>query len=309
MNGLKHNKYYLRLAGIFCLSIVLLSANGQSLSTSIDRKDILIGEPITYKIRMDLPSPNDRVEFLLPDSLEHFEILQRVALDTTVRKDHYSELKIKFTSWDSGKWYLPAIPLQVSLGGSAKKGFLKTDPIEINVGHMPIDSTGLPRDIKSNIKVSLVSFNWWYLIPALILALQLFIIIRGLLSKDKKAKPVFDASESPYKEAVNALNKLNPAGLNHPQEVKKYYSALADIFKRFLSRTENKNYLPRTTGEVLMALKDRKESDGTVSTASEVLRKADAVKFAKYMPGTTESVESKEKLINAITNITNQKTG
>lgn len=274
----------------------------QSISTTIDRREILIGEPILYKIKMTVPAPTDKVQFILPDSIDHFEILNRRVVDTTAKRENYSELTLKLTSWDSGKWYIPAIPLQITRGGG--NAFLKTEPIEINVGHMPIDSTGTPRDIKSVLKVPFTSFNYWLLLPLLILAIQLYIILPGLLKKKQQVeKPVFDSNLQPLEEAIDALKKLEPDALRTPAEIKSYHVNLTDIFRRYYSRIRRRNYLTNTTDEILMDIKAFKAGDGAISHISEVLRRSDAVKFAKYLPTREDNKASRDKLADALTQL------
>jgi hypothetical protein len=53
--------------------------NAQTISTTVDKKDILIGEQITYNINIDLPSADYKIDINIPDSLEHFDIIDKPA--------------------------------------------------------------------------------------------------------------------------------------------------------------------------------------------------------------------------------------
>ena len=50
--------------------------------------------------------------------------------------------------------------------------------------------------------------------------------------------------------------------------------------------------LNKTTGDILIGIKEHYQDPRLVSTLAEALRCADAVKFAKYIPAVSESDQS-----------------
>src|SRR6476620_9477348 len=119
--------------------------NAQTVTTRTDRNQILIGERMEYDLFVTLPS-TDRVFFDLPDSINHFDVLDKGVFDSTRDNGAYNlRRSIIFTSFDSGSWYIPSLPITIGSGNDAKR-FL-TDSVLVNVGYAPADSSGELRDI------------------------------------------------------------------------------------------------------------------------------------------------------------------
>lgn len=278
-----------------------LAAVGQSLSTTIDKKDILIGEPIHYQLKFIIPANGYKAQFVIPDSLSHFEIIETKSTDTAEGNTRTLLQKLKLTSWDSGKWYIPKIPVKVVPPGANAPYTAYTDEIEVNVGYMPIDSTGKPRDIKQVMDVKYVDNKWYYIAAAVLLALLIaYLIYRYFKNRKNKPKPIFESSLTPYDEALKEMDKLKTLQLNDPGEVKQFHSSLSDIFRRYFSRKQQKNYMTETTGEILLSMKSSGSSTETIATLAEALRYSDVVKFAKFLPPREGSLKSLENMKQAI---------
>ena len=278
----------------FCFLITALVAGitasyGQAMKTYIDRNRILIGEHIRFEIKVNLASSNYKVNFDIPDSIPHFDIIDQGKYDTTDADGVYTMRQtILFTSFDSGVWKFPAFPVTISAPGQGSKSFL-SDSVLIQVGYSPADSTGELRDIKPIMQVFVIDRTWlYYAAGALLLLILAYFIYRYFKNRKKKAPPVFNTKLTAYEEAVKALNQLGQSGT----EPKVYYSNLSDIFKRYYSRKTNLNLMPETTGDLLIRLKEHSRSADIVSTAAEVLRFGDAVKFAKFQPSENEKIQS-----------------
>jgi hypothetical protein len=123
--------------------------------------------------------------------------------------------------------------------------------------------------------------------------------------KNKVAAPPA-AKATPYEEALKELGNLRSYNLTLPPEIKIVHTRLSEILKRYLSRTEKGNYLNRTTGDILMLLRDRYPSEITITRAAATLRCGDAVKFAKYLPPVNESEECLQSAKEAIDEIHRQ---
>lgn len=295
----------------FFFAIALLMATvtqAQRISTSIDKQSILIGEPIKFSVRFYVPNTNYRVHFDVPDSIQHFDILSKNLLDTVDKKDIFAQLTINVTSWDSGKWYIPAIPVAVTAPGGSKPYFLKTDPVEITVGYQKDEDADTVRDIKSIIEVSFTDDKFWYWIAAAVLGLLLlaFILYRLLRKKKPAEKPILESNLSPIDEARKSLNELRQAPVQNASDIKAYHTKLADIFKRYYSRKAKVNFLTYTTGDLLVAMKKDNVATGAVQKSAEGLRFTDAVKFAKFLPGATENAAALENIASAVEDIEKQ---
>lgn len=278
---------------IYCCCFIILavitgtaSVYAQAMKTYIDRNRILIGEHIRFEIKVNLASSNYRVDFGIPDSIPHFDIIDQGKYDTTDGAGVYTMRQtLLFTSFDSGTWKFPSFPVTISSPDKGAKTIL-SDSLFIQVGYSPSDSTEALRDIKPIMNVFVVDRTWiYYAIGVLILLILAWIIFKYFKNRKKKAPPVFNTKLSAYDEAIKALKELQQSGA----EAKSYHSRLSDIFKRYYSRKTNLNLMSATTSDLLMGLQQHTRSQDIVSTAAEVLRVADAVKFAKFQPTENEN--------------------
>jgi hypothetical protein len=294
---------YLRrgfVAFVFILSHSLVFA--QAINTTVDKRDILIGEQITYNLSIDLPSADYKIDINIPDSLEHFDIIEKNAgvINNTNGKYAWQQ-KIIFTSFDSGSFVFPSFPFRINHLNTVSQN-LNTDSIRINVGYMPIDKEGNPRDIKTILEVEY--FNWlWVIIGAAVLSFLvfLFFLIR-YLRKNKRQLPALQ-NQNAFKEAMNALEQLRKANENATIPVKEYHTKLADVLKVYYSKASRQNVLNKTTEEILTKLKSNQLHAETALQTSEALQTGDATKFAKYHPTLTENELALNYLKNTIEEI------
>jgi len=300
---IKKKHWNLMRAGLtICFSFYLQFAFCQKVQTITDKKDILIGEQI--KLTLKAPLNGGLSKWItLPDSIPHFEIVKVAKPDTVNFKDDSRAIEqtIIFTSFDSGRWVFPALP--VELGGAAglASQIVNTDSFYVNVSYAPADSTNQLRDIKPIMKVSVLDLFWVYIAGgALLLLLVIFLLYRYFKKKKQDAPATPVSKLSPFEEAVAALKNLSKFNLQDAAEIKLYHIKLADIFKNYLGRKQGKNLFNKTAGELLVNTKEAGMAAENISELATALRCTDAVKFAKYLPLSNESEDCKEKIIAAI---------
>jgi len=297
-------------AGIFMLFFVVpAKAQEPFVSTTVDKKDILIGEQIRFSVKIIFPTNAYKVNwFSVPDSIAHFEVVERNKIDTSFNSSTTSyEQTILITSFDSGQWNLPQFPVkfQSTQGNVAREAL--SEAIGITVGYSPADTTGQLRDIKPIMEVTIEDYTWYYVAGgALLLLLIIYFAGRYLKKRPKKEKPLFTAHLSAYEEAVAALKILKGYNLQNESQVKPYHVGLGETFKRYVARKQNTRLDNATTGDLLLQMPAAGLNADEVSSLASALRTGDAVKFAKYKPSAVESEESLEK-VAAIINRLEQK--
>ncbi|MBL7701845.1 MAG: hypothetical protein JNM14_06315 [Ferruginibacter sp.] len=273
----------------------------QKLQTITDRKDILIGEQIKLTIKAPLNGLNKWIT--LPDSIPHFEIVETAKPDTVNFKDDSKAIEqtITITSFDSGSWVFPPLPVEFAGVGGQPSKWVNTDSFLVNVSYAPADSTNQLRDIKPIMKVSVPDLFWVYIAGGAVLLLIIIYILYRHFKKKKKEAPATPVSKlSPYDEAVAELKKLSQFNLQDAAEIKQYHIKLADIFKNYLGRKQHKNLFNKTAGELLVNVKELGLPAENISELATALRCTDAVKFAKYLPLSNESEDCKHKIAEAI---------
>ena len=289
-----------------CFSFCLLAVSGQTVQTITDRKDILIGEQIKLTIKAALPPQATIKNWLaLPDSIPHFEIVGTGLIDTVEVTNELKSVEqtLTVTSFDSGRWAFPALSMAFNVPGKPAQK-IKSDSFIVNVSYATPDSTNKLRDIKPIIKVKVTDYFWYYIIGGIILLLLIgYLLYRYFKVKNKYQPEKGTAKISPYDEAMQQLKELDSVNLQDAVEIKKYHSALSAIFKNYLGRKKQISLLNKTTGELLIVMKEAGFSTENISDLAMVLRCTDAVKFAKYRPLINESetcLQTITKTINLI---------
>lgn len=288
-----------------CFSFCMQYCFAQTVQTITDRKDILIGEQIKLKIKASLPLQSAAlVNWLaLPDSIPHFDIVEAGKVDTVDFKDNSKTIEqvITITSFDSGRWEFPALPINFTGTNGNATQKTETDPFYVNVSYSPPDSTNQLRDIKPIIKVSVTDYFWYYIVAGSILLLLIIILLYRYFKKNKKLKPAGTVSNlSPVNEAMQALAELAQYNLNNAGEVKLFHIGLAAVFKNYLGRKQYKNLMNETTGDLLISIKNNNIQQEDISKLATALRCTDAVKFARYLPQPDESIDCLQKIKETI---------
>jgi hypothetical protein len=303
--GKRAVKVLVKVAIIICFSFCMQNIFAQSpvVKTFLDKNDILIGEQVKYKVRATFPTGVFKTNwFTVPDSVAHFEIVDRSKIDTTTDNNNtILEQTITLTSFDSGKWNTPAFIINFDPVKDDTTLNVFTDSMAVNVGYAAADTSDQLRDIKPIMEVTVENYLWYYIGGGILLALILAILLwRYFKNRKKEPLPDFTSKFSPYDEAMQQLEKLKQLNLQHTEEIKQYHSRLAEIFKWYISRKQRVSIMNKTTGDVLVHLSDNKVPKDIITIAATALRCGDATKFAKYLPAAAESEESFNKIKETI---------
>lgn len=298
---------------VTCFSFCMQNGFAQSLQTITNRKDILIGQQIELTIKANLPVQSAGVVKWVawPDSIPHFDVVQKGKIDTVSFKDNTRNIEqvITFTSFDSGRWQFPSLPVQFAGKAGQAPVTFNTDSFYVNVSYSPPDSTNQLRDVKPIIKVSVNSYLWYYIIGGIILLLLLAIFLYKYFKKDKKetASNIAISKLSPVDEAMQELDKLLQLDVQDATTIKKYHTRLAAIFKNYLGRKQHKQLTGETTGDILIHLKRYGVQQEDIVKLATALRCTDAVKFAKYLPLPAESMDCLQMIKQVILQVENLK--
>lgn len=286
-----------------CLLCGYLFPVAQTVKTFIDKQDILIGEQLNCKIVASFPAGSYQVRWLsIPDSIPHFELVDRSKIDTSSENGQtVLQQTITLTSFDSGRWNTPALPVVFEPLSSGTAVNAVTDSFMVNVGYAAADSSNQLRDIKPIMDVTIRDYFWYYIGGGVLLAaLAAFFLWRYFKNHKKKPAPVFKGKLPAYDEAMQELEKLKALNLQQPGDIKQFHSALAHIFKWYISRKQQFSVMNKTTGDVLLHLTGSHLPQDTIAAAAASLRTGDAVKFAKYLPAEAESLMALDKIKSVI---------
>ena len=274
---------------IFCC-LQLQAAVSQDIvaRAQVDTNKIVIGKPVELVLQLSQPK-NVNIDWpLIIDSVGGMEIIKLTPPDTLKVDDPSVLLRSQtfiITSFDSGVFVIPALSFKYKLNGNDKVITTETDPLQIEVFTVPVDTTKEIRDIRP-IEEAPFDMKWvWYGLAALvIIALVIALIVWGM----KKRKPVaagpavVELVIPPHIVALEALVALDEERVWQNGQVKLYYTQLTDILRTYIEKRYGFSTLELTSDEILSHAAVKVIPENTREELERILRLADLVKFAKW---------------------------
>lgn len=302
MDNRKMRRILLTVA-MSCL-VFLLSAAQPVVKTVVDKNEILIGQQFKVKVQAAFSGEDYYIKWInIPDSIEHFELIEKSKIDSVFTNQKLSGLSQTFTltSFDSGKWTFPSFNINFSPVKDDTTINIFTDSLPITVSYSVADTTTTLKDIKAIREVEVFNPLWYWAAGLLLLLLIVLLTIWWYRRRKKntKVQPLL-SKLSPYEEAMQELDKLKAFNLSVPKEVQQYHTKLIEIYRYYLSRRENIDYLSKTTSDILIDLKNNYTDKEIVSKSATALRFSNAVKFAKYIPPVEDSKANQQLIKDTI---------
>jgi hypothetical protein len=303
---LNFSNYKARQLVLSGLMILFTSFSFGQVSSKVDTTQIRIGEQINYKINVEADSSN-LVVFPEGQTFLPLEAVEASNIDTTKNNAKILLSRIyKLTQFDSGVY---TIPRQKIIIGD--KPFF-TDSLKVMVNPIEVDTTkqGL-YDIKPIIEVDKTGGNWWkyLLITLLLIGLVAFLLYWFIWRK----KPLTEEEEiallPPYDRAKIAIRKLDQSQFLLKSEIKKYYSELTLIIRKYLDEKVYDRAMESTTDELILRLQLLKDGNqiplkkNTINNLQSILKRADLVKFAKSKPDTALAEMDRDIIDKEIDNV------
>jgi hypothetical protein len=279
---------------LFCL--LSIGVNAQRASAIVDRQKILLGEQFQLELRLE-GVPTNQVAvvrwFNVADTFNHLEVVNRLKIDTIdVNGNHTYIQKFVITSFDSGRWVIPALSVYVASVGSANPNVLKTQPIAVDV--LPVDVSAMQdyHPIKDILEVE-PSSDWWKWVAIAIGVVIITLIILRLTENRKKKKPKKEKHTlSALQEALSALSALQEKNGNASLSNKEFYLELESIYRRYFTRVLKFDAMQTTPDELMMRLKIDIQSNEYQTPFFQLIRLVAAVKYAKFQPADSERISA-----------------
>ncbi|RCT55762.1 BatD family protein [Winogradskyella sp. KYW1333] len=303
---LNFSNYKARQLVLSGLMILFTSFSFGQVSSKVDTTQIRIGEQINYKINVEADS-SALVVFPEGQTFLPLEAVEASNIDTIKNNAKILLSRIyKLTQFDSGVY---TIPRQKIIIGD--KPFF-TDSLKVMVNPIEVDTTkqGL-YDIKPIIEVDKTGGNWWkyLLITLLLIGLVAFLLYWFIWRK----KPLTEEEEiallPPYDRAKIAIRKLDQSQFLLKSEIKKYYSELTLIIRKYLDEKVYDRAMESTTDELILRLQLLKDGNqiplkkDTINNLQSILKRADLVKFAKSKPDTALAEMDRDIIDKEIDNV------
>jgi hypothetical protein len=274
---------------VACSFFLLSAASAQQVSAAIDRDKILLGEQITLQLKAEGIRTKDNpivAWFNLPDTVNHLEVVKRSPIDTLDVDGSTTYMQnFTITSFDSGKWILPAMQLKLQNSNTV----LMTDSFTIEV--LPVDVSNLKQyhEMKDIIPVE-VKTDWRrvFIFAVILVAMAIFIYY---LTKRKKKQPAvkqLTVKPSLFEDTIAKLEALQKEAL--PATI--FYARLDAICRTYLQEQLYIRALHLTQDELTQQLSAYLQQQEVRIAFYQLLRLINAVKFAKYTPPASQQAES-----------------
>jgi len=276
-----------------------------SVESSVDRATITIGDRILYSLKITT-DPKIKLEpLVLGSNLGAFEVKDYKIYDPERTKDGKVINKSEYviTTYTTGEYVIPPITINYTDPQGEKKQ-IKSESLFIlvkSVGASESDKEDI-RGLKPPIQIR--GSYWSYLI---ILPILVLLGAGGFLYYRHRAKGLAllqipeELQKPAWEVALLELDDLENSDLLKKKQVKKYFTILSDIVRKYMERRYKISALDRTTEEIKGEIKRAKLEQGIAELTYILLCFCDLVKFAKYIP----SNEEIEKSLNDAYNIIN----
>jgi len=284
-------------------------AQAQEVSASIDRNKILIGEQVTLQIKVE--NFNSRTAFLQnwfypADTTTHIQVVKRESVDTidVAGLTTYMQ-KLTVTSFDSGKWKLDPMQVIMQERATGKKTVLQTDSLFLEV--LPVDVSSMEsfHDIKDILAVETRPDYTLYIavvVSLIILAILVYLLVkRSRTRKEEPPKPVYKGT--PLEHALQKIKELEQENLPAKGQAKLFYTKLSNISKNYFADQLQVRSTQSTSDELMVMLSVYLQNEKNRVQFYQLLRLADAVKFAKYIPDIEQNNESVKTAITSLRHI------
>ena len=255
-------------------------------SASVEPKDVTIGTPFRFTIRIESAPGVDVAVPLLSDHLGEYSIVDFGHRDTVTNGDgsRVTEHWYDLVAYETGSQFVPAVPLAYKAAG-AELATTETPKVVVNVASL-ITKAGGADDIPAiRDAVPILSRTpsvWWLLGAG---AAGALIVLVAYRSWRRARKPLAPPARAAHEIALEALEQLRAEKLIEHGRHDPYYVALTDIVRHYVEARFRLHAPEMTTDEFLAAVhRSRDLITAHRSALQEFLAEADLVKFARHVP-------------------------
>ena len=277
-----------RLYTLFCFILISRLLTAQVVvSATLDSTEILIGDQVNLNILVN-HDPNLRIkpiDYRKLDELKEVEVVEVQDWDTLSNTGEIIiEQKVVLTSFDSGAYWLPALPVQYMENGRLQT--IQTEELPLTVTTIPVASDSIElEDIKPILREPMKLEDYLpYLGGAAALLLLAALLFYFSRNRPTEEAPAVEIILPAHEIALQQLSALKAARLWQQGEVKAYQTQLTYILRQYLENRFGIKALESTTDEILHQLRSIDFDDSWKHKLSDMLQVADLVKFAKAKP-------------------------
>lgn len=284
----------------------VLFSSAQKLTVSANKIKVEIGEPVevTYQLNnFDAKFYNIKYWKNLSDTFNHLELLQISTTDTFSNNQFLKIVqKYQVTGFEAGNWQIPSIKIAIENKQTKVVDTITTINLALQV--IAADASAL-KDFNDIKPIEEVEANTnWFLIGSIIIALLIFAI--AIIVFNRKRKPIIKpvvVDNNTLLKTLQAIDTLVSKQLIQQQQHKQFYVELIDICRQFSDTILHQQTKSATTDEYMLQVKGWIGAETIQTKYFQLLRLADVVKFAKYIPTDAmneSSITTAKELVNTL---------
>ncbi|MBD3167163.1 hypothetical protein GF324_11220 [bacterium] len=278
-----------RFVSIALLLLLAWAARGEVV-TDLSADSARIGDVVQW--RLTVPGANE-ADIVWPPVTEQFGDFYVLGTDTLSEKKSGRfggpTVVYSLAAYDTGM----VSTGDLELSGPSGLETVKADSLRIvSVLEASTDTTMAPLKPQESLPVTFMDvlrWSWPYILGAALLALLYWWWTEWKKRRRKRESGEDDEPAiPPYEEAIAALDALQRDNPYDRGDVKGYVGALTEVVKRLLERAHHDPVLEMTTYEVDLWL-DKGRAVIQRDDLLDLLRRADAIKFAKMTLGPSDA--------------------
>jgi hypothetical protein len=236
------------------------------------------GDIVQLKLSFQLPKGMSFPEKIPIDGLQDFHVM---GIDTDD-----SDITIKLLVDTIDTFDVPSLRVILTHENGTVMAY-KSDPVMLTLD-LPFDTSEADLDVHDIKDIFKINTAKKYMIISIICIL---ILITGLavwyIIKKRKQKIIEQAyQKAPEEVAFDALRDLNRDAHLFRDNVKAYYFRLTQVLKEYMGHVRNIPVAEMTTEEIASNVKEKIDIEMV-----RLMRKADMIKFADFIPTTSEREE------------------
>ncbi len=290
----------------FCIFIFSVSSFAQQVTAKAytDTTDYLIGDRISYKVKITYPENFIIVPPSIADSIHNVDVWDiKSPVITKTNGNVNAVYEFILSRFDSSDVTIPGYPIRYKKKDKPDETAAPlpaeylvdslyqtavTNPVTFTVHTMRVLKEEGLKDIKEPLTIPL---DWKIVLLYILLGLGIIFLtiqIYIYISYKRRKKPTEAVAPKiilpPHVKALKDLNILDEKHLWQKGEVKEYHSEITGIIRRYFEERYRMPALELSTSEVLENLKQRSDTEAIRNITRDFLSNADLVKFAKFTP-------------------------
>lgn len=264
------------------------TARAIRLTTDAPTDSVTVGERLHVRYTAVFP---DSLVLLPPGQLDtgksRLVSLEWSELDREGTREKHADLTVLPLDLETAR--VPALPFHF-LTPASDTITVWSDAVEVPVKELT-QAESRPKPLKPQWEAPRS-----YMKPILIAAGVLLAAIAALLLWRHRRRRVVEPEPEPVLPAdfvaLTALQEIERMNLVEVREYKRHYTLVVDVLRRYLEQRYGILAMDRTSDEVFEELRLRRRD---VDGLEPLLREADLVKFAKFVPGDTQARDAIER--------------